>query len=81
MRDQYDQFNGEEFVAFRNAAAPAYSAGYSPLEQQGIANGVSTNWQDYLYKQGFVTSQYLYRCGAYQLLKNWINHQKYAKLQ
>lgn len=59
VRDQYDQFSGEEFVAFRNAAAPAYSAGYSPLEQQGIANGVSTNWQDHLYKQGFVTNQQL----------------------
>lgn len=59
IRAQYDQFNGEEFVAFRNAASPAYSAGYSPLEQQGIANGVSTNWQDYLYKEGFVNNQQL----------------------
>lgn len=59
IRDQYDQFNGEEFVAFRNAASPAYTAGYSPLELQGIANGTSTNWQDYLYKTGFVTNQQL----------------------
>jgi TonB-linked SusC/RagA family outer membrane protein len=59
VRAQYEQFSGEEFVAFRNAASPAYSAGYSPLEQQGITNGVSTNWQDHLYKQGFVTNQQL----------------------
>ena len=59
VRDQFNQFNAEEFVAFRNAASPAYTAGYSPLEQQGIANGTSTNWQDYLYKKGFVTDQQL----------------------
>jgi TonB-linked SusC/RagA family outer membrane protein len=57
IRDQYNQFNGPEFVAFRNSASPAYTAGYSPLELQGIANGTSTNWQDYLYKRGFVTDQ------------------------
>jgi TonB-dependent starch-binding outer membrane protein SusC len=51
---QYDLFTGPEFVAFRNAASPSYSAGYSPTELQGIANGTSTNWQDYLYRTGFV---------------------------
>lgn len=59
VRDQYEQFSGQEFVDFRNAASPAYSAGYSPLELAGIANGTSTNWQDYLYKKGFVTNQQL----------------------
>ncbi len=59
VRGQYDQFNAEEFVAFRNAASPAYTAGYSPLELQGITNGVSTNWQDYLYRTGLVTNQQL----------------------
>lgn len=59
IRDQYNQFTGPEFVAFRNAASPAYTAGYSPLELQGIANGTSTNWQDYLYKTGRVTDQQL----------------------
>ncbi|RZK99304.1 MAG: hypothetical protein EOO89_31230, partial [Pedobacter sp.] len=59
VRGQYDQFSGPEFVAFRNAASPAYTAGYSPLELKGIAEGVSTNWQDYLYNRGFVTDQQL----------------------
>ncbi len=59
VRDQYDQFSGPEFVAFRNAASPAYTAGYSPLEQAGIANGTSTNWQDYLYRTAQVTDQQL----------------------
>ncbi|MES2445955.1 MAG: TonB-dependent receptor [Bacteroidota bacterium] len=59
VRDQYNQFNGQEFVAFRNAASPAYTAGYSPLELAGIANGTSTNWQDYLYNTAHVTDQQL----------------------
>lgn len=59
IRDQYNQFSGPEFVAFRNASSPAYTAGYSPLELKGIATGVSTNWQDYLYNRGFVTDQQL----------------------
>jgi TonB-linked SusC/RagA family outer membrane protein len=59
IRDQYDQFTGPEFVAFRNAAAPAYTAGYSDLEKAGIANGTSTNWQDYLYNTAQVTDHQL----------------------
>ncbi|MXV14518.1 SusC/RagA family TonB-linked outer membrane protein [Hufsiella ginkgonis] len=51
---QYRLFNGPEFVAFRSAASPAYTAGYSPTELAGIANGTSTNWQDYLYRTGTV---------------------------
>jgi TonB-linked SusC/RagA family outer membrane protein len=64
VRDQYDQFTGPEFVAFRNAAAPAYTAGYSPLELSGIANGTSTNWQDYLYQTAQVTDQQLRVAGG-----------------
>lgn len=59
VRDQYQQFSGPEFVAFRNSASPAYTGGYSPLELTGIANGTSTNWQDYLYKTASVTDQQL----------------------
>ncbi|RZK41478.1 MAG: TonB-dependent receptor [Pedobacter sp.] len=58
-RAQYDMFNGAEFVAFRDAAFPAYTGGYSPLELQGIADGTSTNWQDHLYKRGSTTSHEL----------------------
>ncbi|WP_207424626.1 SusC/RagA family TonB-linked outer membrane protein [Desertivirga brevis] len=59
VRAQYDMFNGEDFVAFRSAASPAYTAGYSPSELKGIANGTSTNWQDHLYKTGIVTDHNL----------------------
>jgi TonB-linked SusC/RagA family outer membrane protein len=59
VRAQYDMFNGQEFVAFRNAASPAYTGGYSPTELAGIANGTSTNWQDYLYKTGFTNNHNL----------------------
>lgn len=52
VRGQYDVFNGPEFVAFRSSIPGGYTGGYSALEQQGIANGTSTNWQDYLYKTG-----------------------------
>ncbi|MBC3787436.1 SusC/RagA family TonB-linked outer membrane protein [Spirosoma utsteinense] len=54
---QYDMLNGSEFKAMRDLAQ--YSAGYSPDETAGIAAGTSTNWQDLLYKKGFVTSNEL----------------------
>ncbi|MBC8053133.1 MAG: TonB-dependent receptor [Sphingobacteriaceae bacterium] len=66
VRAQYDLFNGEEFAAFRNAASPTYSAGYSPTELAGMANGTSTNWQDYLYKTGFTNNHNLGLTGGSQ---------------
>jgi TonB-dependent starch-binding outer membrane protein SusC len=54
---QYNLLNGEEFKAVRDLAQ--YSAGYSPDELAGIAAGTSTNWQDLLFKKGFVTSNEL----------------------
>jgi TonB-linked SusC/RagA family outer membrane protein len=52
---QYDLFTGPEFQRFKEIAQ--YGAGsqtFSLLEQEGIRNGTSTNWQDYLYKDGSV---------------------------
>jgi TonB-linked SusC/RagA family outer membrane protein len=60
-------FNGQEFAQFKLDAAaynrtnwPA-SAGTSsylltPAEQAALAAGISTNWQDLIYEQGFVTN-------------------------
>jgi TonB-linked SusC/RagA family outer membrane protein len=54
---QYDMFNAQEFVAFRNLAN--YTAGYSAMEQQGIANGTDTDWQKVAYKDGRITNHEL----------------------
>lgn len=59
---QYDLLNGQEFKAMRDLAQ--YSAGYSPDELAGVAAGTSTNWQDLLYKKGFVTSNELSLSGG-----------------
>ncbi|WP_158600235.1 SusC/RagA family TonB-linked outer membrane protein [Fibrisoma montanum] len=59
---QYPMLNGAEFKAMRDLAQ--YSAGYSPDETAGIAAGTSTNWQDLLYKKGFVTNNELSLSGG-----------------
>jgi TonB-linked SusC/RagA family outer membrane protein len=54
---QYDLFTGPEFKRFKEIAQYGAGSGtFSLLEQAGIANGTSTNWQDYLYKDGSVTN-------------------------
>ncbi|KAB7729946.1 SusC/RagA family TonB-linked outer membrane protein [Rudanella paleaurantiibacter] len=59
---QYPMLNGAEFKAMRDLAQ--YSAGYSPDELAGITAGTSTNWQDLLYKKGFVTNNELSLSGG-----------------
>lgn len=54
---KYDLYNGPEFDAFRSEAA-ANGSVYSPTpdEQQSLADGVETDWQDEMYKDGFITN-------------------------
>ncbi len=56
-------FNGQEYAQFKQDAATYNRTGpgttaYSltPAEQAALAAGVSTDWQDLIYKQGFITS-------------------------
>jgi TonB-linked SusC/RagA family outer membrane protein len=59
---KYDLFNAQEFKAFRDYAQ--YSAGYSPMELEGIANGTDTDWQDVAFKNGSVTNHELSLSGG-----------------
>ncbi|GCC50320.1 TonB-dependent receptor [Chryseotalea sanaruensis] len=54
---KYDVYNGVEFDAFRNAAVAA-GAAYVPTadEVANLAAGRQTDWQDELYKSGFITN-------------------------
>lgn len=75
IMDQLTVFNGPEYAQFK-ADAAAYnrtnwpaSAGTSSYlltlaEQAALAAGVSTDWQDLIYKQGFVTSHQLGLAGG-----------------
>jgi TonB-linked SusC/RagA family outer membrane protein len=50
---KYDLYNGKEFDAFRSAAG---TYGATPEESQSLAEGVETDWQDLMYKDGFITN-------------------------
>ncbi len=66
IRGKYNAFNGPEYAQFKqdaatyNRNAPGTS-GYvlTQLEKDALAAGVSTNWQDLIYRQGFQTSHQL----------------------
>lgn len=52
----YDVFNGPEYSAFKDEAKAGNGGsttyGLSTAEQEGLANGTSTDWQKLIYKQG-----------------------------
>jgi TonB-linked SusC/RagA family outer membrane protein len=54
---KYDLYNGEEFDAFRKEAVKA-GASYAPTsdEAANLAAGNQTNWQNEMYKKGYITS-------------------------
>jgi len=58
VRTKYSVFNAQEYVAMRDLANNA-SAPYMPEELTARAKGQSTNWQDLMYKNGYVTDQNL----------------------
>jgi TonB-linked SusC/RagA family outer membrane protein len=53
---KYEVFNAEEFIQLREVAG--YTQ-YLPQEQEMIAAGQSTDWQDLMYKDGHVTDHNL----------------------
>jgi TonB-linked SusC/RagA family outer membrane protein len=66
IMDNYKVFNGTEYAQFKNDAATynRTSPGTSSYlltqpEKDALAAGVSTNWQDLIYKHGVTTSQQL----------------------
>ncbi|MES2775561.1 MAG: TonB-dependent receptor [Bacteroidota bacterium] len=58
VRSKYNVFNAQEYIAMRDLGNNA-SAPYQPEELAGRAKGVSTDWQDLMYKNGYVTDQNL----------------------
>lgn len=51
--DKYKVYNGKEFDAFRSLAG---TFGATPDESQSLSEGVETDWQDLMYKDGFITN-------------------------
>lgn len=54
---KYEVYNGTEFDAFRNQAVAA-GAAYVPTatEVANLAAGIQTDWQDEVYKSGYITN-------------------------
>lgn len=66
IMDQLRVFNGEELAAFKleAAAGNTVNPGTNPYaltttEAQCLADGISTDWQNLIYQQGFTTDQQL----------------------
>jgi len=60
---KYTPFNGEEFAQFKadgakynRSTAGSSSYNLTPAEQTALANGTSTDWQDLIYKNGYLTN-------------------------
>lgn len=52
----YDVFNGPEYAAYKDEAKAGNGGsttyGLSTAEQEGLTNGISTDWQKLIYRQG-----------------------------
>lgn len=55
-------FNSSEYMAMRNTST--WGQGYMPQEQEGIANGTNTNWQDLMYRNSFRTDHNITASGG-----------------
>lgn len=63
---RYEVFNGAEYAQYKKDAAAGNavnpgtnSYGLSPAEQAGLDKGISTDWQDLIYKPGYITEHNL----------------------
>jgi TonB-linked SusC/RagA family outer membrane protein len=68
---KYDVYNGKEYAQLKadaatyNRTSPGTSAyQLTQAEQDALAAGVSTNWQDLIFKKGFTTSHQLTLSGG-----------------
>lgn len=62
--NEFPVFNGQEYVQYKEAArlgAPSQTNPYplTQAENAGVANGTSTDWQDLIYRKGYVTNHEL----------------------
>ncbi|HSC53258.1 MAG TPA: TonB-dependent receptor [Phnomibacter sp.] len=58
VRDKYNTFNADEYVAMRNLGNNQ-SAPFMPEEVANLSKGVNTNWQDQIYQNGLMTDHNL----------------------
>lgn len=54
---KYEVFSAEEYRAMRDLSP--WNGGYMPEEVKGISLGRNTDWQDIMYKNGFITDHNL----------------------
>ncbi|NII25389.1 TonB-dependent receptor [Pseudoflavitalea sp. X16] len=57
VRTRYNVFNAQEYQALRNIST--YTGGYMPEEKVAMAAGTSTDWQDVMYQDGYLTNHNL----------------------
>lgn len=57
VADKYPVFNASEYQSMRNLST--WGQGYLPAEQDGIAKGRNTDWQDLMYENSFRTDHNL----------------------
>lgn len=53
VANKFPVLNAEEFVAMRDLST--WTAGYGSVEQEGIASGRNTDWQDLMYENSYRT--------------------------
>ncbi|MBN1417020.1 MAG: TonB-dependent receptor [Bacteroidales bacterium] len=59
---KYKMFDAEEYAAMRDAGTGSW--GYMPLELESMEMGRSTNWQNLMYEDGYVTDNNLLITGG-----------------
>ncbi|MDR1602947.1 MAG: TonB-dependent receptor [Tannerella sp.] len=83
---RYNAYSGPEFVAFHDASLKAGTYPYSVLQQEVIASGNYTDWQDLFYQPGHVTNHELSvssgsQRGAYSFSGGYFNETAVVPLQ
>ena len=83
---RYDTYSGPEFVAFHDASLKGPTYPYSALQQEVIASGNYTDWQDLFYQPGHVTNHELSvrsgsQRGAYSFSGGYFNETAVVPLQ
>jgi TonB-linked SusC/RagA family outer membrane protein len=58
VANKYPVFNGPEYIAMHNIAAPT-GTGFQPDEIKNMNAGKSTDWQDMIYKNSYKTNHYI----------------------
>lgn len=73
---RFEVFNGAEYAQYKldagagNPVNPGTNSyGLSAAEQAGLANGLSTDWQDLIYKAGYITEHNLNASGGTEKTK------------